>query len=145
MTDKNNIAIMRGSGLPISTKLSVEICNAIRNKPLKRVKAILTDVVDLKRAIPVRRYHWNRGHKAGGLGSARYPVKASAIFLKLCHTLEANAENKGLNVNNLVLVHAKADRAETKWHYSRKGRMKTKNTNVELMAEEAASEKGVKK
>ena len=140
MKDKTNIAKLNGKSLQISTKISVEICNAIRNKNLIQVKRILQDAADLKRAIPIKRYNWNLGHKSG-MAAGRYPVKASNVFLKLCKSLEANAENKGLNVSNLVLIHAKADKAEAKWHYTKKGRTKMKNTHIELIAEEISPQK----
>ncbi|MBS3167846.1 50S ribosomal protein L22 [Candidatus Woesearchaeota archaeon] len=135
MVDKNNTAKVSGRSLNISTKMSVEICNYIRGKSLKQAKQMIQYTVDQERAVPVRRYSWNRGHRKG-VGPGKYPVKAGTEFLNLFNSLEANAENKGLNVNSLYLVHAKADKAEARWHSTRKGRTKMKNTHVELIVEE---------
>lgn len=144
MEDKTNIATLNVKSLPISPKMSVEICNVIRNKHLPKVRRMLQDVISMKRAIPVRRYGDNLGHKPG-MGAGRYPINASKVFLKLIRSVEANAENKGLNVNNLFIVHAKADRGETRWRNSRMGRVKMKNTNVELKVEEKTIEEKKKK
>ncbi len=137
---KDNTAVLHGKSLPISTKMSVEICNAIRGKPLARAKSILIDAIEMKRAIPIRRFTWNRCHHKG-VGPGRYLPTASKMFLKLCESIEANAENKGLNVNNLVIVQAKANKAEARWHSGRKGRAKMKSTHIDLIVQEKVSEK----
>src|SRR3989338_8031009 len=100
MEEKTNIAEVYGKSLPISTKFSVEICNAIRNKELSRAKKILEDIISMKHALPIRRFGKDRSHKIG-TGPGRYPIKASSLFLSLLNSVEANASNKGLNVNNL--------------------------------------------
>ena len=139
MTDKNNTAKLHVKSLPISTKMSVEICSLVKNKFLAKARRILQDVVDMKRPIPIRRFNADLAHKPG-MGAGRYPVSASAVFLKLFDSVEANAENKGLNVNNLFIASAKADRGEARWRYGRKGRAKMKNTHVELIVEEKIRE-----
>ena len=77
-----NKASLHAKGLTISTKMSVELCNSIRNKPLAKAKMIVNDMVEMKRAIKVRRFNADLGHKAG-LGPGRYPIKAGKIFLKM--------------------------------------------------------------
>jgi large subunit ribosomal protein L17e len=46
---------------------------------------------------------------AGSKG--RWPVKAAAVVLSLLKNAEANAEMKGLDVDNLYITHAQANRA----------------------------------
>ncbi len=128
-------ASVKGVSLPISAKTSVNICNVIRNKPLLRAKQILQDAVDLKRAIPMTRYNMDLGHKKT-MAAGSYPFKAGNAFLKLLNSLQANAENKGMNVNSLVIVKAMSNRAETRWRPGRKGRAKAKTAHVELIVEE---------
>lgn len=135
MTDANNFATLNVKFLPISTKMSVEICNLVKSMPLSKARRLLQDVVDMKKPIPIKRFNADLGHKPG-LGPARYPVNASKVFLKLLNSVEANAENRGLNVNSLVIVHAKADRGDARWRYGRKGRVKMKNTHIHLRVEE---------
>lgn len=135
MNDKNNTATINVRSLPISTKMTVEICSLVKNKPLFKARRMLQDVVDMKRPIPIKRFNADLCHKPG-MAAGRYPVSASSTFLKLLDSVEANAENKGLNVNNLVIVQAKADRGEARWRYGRKGKAKMKNTHVQLIVEE---------
>ncbi|MBI2148108.1 50S ribosomal protein L22 [Candidatus Woesearchaeota archaeon] len=145
MNNKINTAVVNGKSLPISTKMSIEICRLIRNKELSKARRMLNDVVSMKRAIPITRFNADLGHKPG-MASGRYPINASKMFLKLFDSVEANAENKGLNVNNLFVTHAKADKGEARWHYGRKGKAKMKNTHVEITVEEKSTEiKEVKK
>ncbi len=139
MTESINTASLKVKSLPISTKMSVEICNLIRDRPLSKSRRLLQDVVDMRRAIPIKRFNADLGHKPG-MAAGRFPVIASKTFLKLFDSVEANAENKGLNVNNLVVTFAKADKGEARWRSGRKGRTKMKNTHVQLVVEERAAE-----
>jgi len=61
----------------------------------------------MRRAVPFKRYNKKVPHRKGLVGwpSGRYPVKAAKYFLKLLDNLENNAENKGLDVSRLKIVH----------------------------------------
>src|SRR3989338_3258115 len=96
MTEKNNIATVNAKSLGISTKISVEMCNAIRNQPIAKARRLLQDIIDMKRPLKLTRFVGDRGHKPGKLAAGRYPIDLSIIFLKLMRSLEANAETKGL-------------------------------------------------
>ena len=139
MVNTNNTASLNVKSLPISTKMSVEICNLIRDKPLSKARRILQDVVDMHRPIPIRRFNADLAHKPG-MAAGRYPISASKTFLKLFDSVQANAENKGLNVNNLIFICAKADRGEARWRYGRKGKAKMKNTHIKLVVEEKSAD-----
>ncbi len=106
---------------------------------LEKAKRVLQDVVSMKRALPIKRFDFDLGHKPG-MAAGRYPINAGKEFLNLLNSLESNAQNLGLNVNNLVITHAKADWAERRPRYGRKGGVRAKNTHVQLKAEEKASE-----
>lgn len=136
MIDKTNFAEVYGKSLPISKKVSVEICDFIRNKTLHKVKLQLQEITEMKRALPVRKFTTDVGSHKPGMASGRYPIKATKSFLNLLNSLEANAGNKGLDINNLVVSFARADKAERRWHSGRKGRVKFKSTHVKLMVEE---------
>ncbi len=135
MTEKNNFAEVYGKSLAISSKYSIIVCDHIRNKNLASARRILEDVVNMKRALVFSRYNMNLCHKPG-LAAARYPVNTSKVFLKLLDSVESNASNKGLNVNNLIISYAKADRAETRPRSGRKGRVNMKSTHVKIRVEE---------
>ncbi|HLG24240.1 MAG TPA: 50S ribosomal protein L22 [Candidatus Nanoarchaeia archaeon] len=141
---KENMARVQGTALPISTKQSVEICNFIKNKNVAKAKQLLLGVIDKKVAVPFNRYNWDLGHKTG-IGPGRYPEKASEHFIQMIESVEANAQFKGLNTSNLVIVHASAHLAGKSWHYGRKSRRKMKRTNLEIVVEEKkAVEKVIK-
>ncbi len=144
MENKNNTAEINVKSAPISTKYSVEICSNIRGKDVNRAYRILNDVVNMKRALPTRRYNFDLGHKPG-LGPASFPIKASNYFLKLLDSIKSNAANKGLNVDNLIITFAKADRAESRYRGGRKGRQRAKSTHLKLIVQEAIKQEGVKK
>ena len=144
MKANTNSAQVNVKCLPSSTKYSVEICNNIRGKTIKRAYRIISDVVNMKRAIPIRRFNFDLGHKPG-LGAASYPVKASGYFLELLDSIKLNAESKGLNSDNLVITFAKADRGRARYRGGRKGRQKAKNTHVHLIVEEKITKENTKK
>ena len=94
----------------MSPKEAREVCAAIKGLPLDRARAILNDVVELRRPIPFRRYRGKVGHKAGlqGYYAGRYPVKVAKAVLKLLDSLEANADYRGLDTSRLKLIHVAA-------------------------------------
>lgn len=130
-----HIAIVRGLELPISTKISVEICNFIKNKNLNKAKFHLERVLELKEAVPYKRYNSDVAHKAG-MAAGRYPIKTAKHFIDLLNQLQANAENKGLNSDSLVIYFASANQGSKVWHSGRKRRRRMKRTHVELRVRE---------
>lgn len=126
-------ACVRAFDLDISTKFAVEISQHLRYRQLSKAKKILLEVISQKKAIPFRRYNRDLGHKPGQ-GSARYPIKASKVILKLLEQLEANSEFKGLDTNNLVISKMVANVGSTSWHFGRKRRRRAKKTNLEIFA-----------
>lgn len=130
-----------GKFLPISTKFSVEMCRYIKKKPLAKAVVMVRDVLDMKRALPIIRFNKDCAHKPGKMAAGRYPQKVSKEFLNLLNTLEKNAENKGLDINSLVINYASASIGVARWHPGRKRRRQFKNTHVEIRAVEVKEEK----
>lgn len=135
-----NEAKIYGIDLPISTKKSVEICNFIRHKKLKKAKDMLNSVLQKKVAVPYKRYNRNTPHRKGRIASGRYPVKASSEILKLLEGVEANAQQKGLDVNNLVIDQIIANQASRPFHFGRKRRRKMKRTHIDIVVKEIQKE-----
>ncbi len=108
--DETKAAKAMGYEMPISFKHAVEICRELRGKKLKDAMKLLEDVIALKRPIPFKRYKKKVAHKSGLYKwyAGRYPQKAAKFILKVLNNLKANAEYKGLNVDELVIVHAQA-------------------------------------
>ncbi len=136
----DNMAGAKGIGLGISTKQAVETCSFIRGKTLVDAKGLLSSVIDLKAAVPYKRYNQKVAHKKK-IGAGRYPVKCCNVILKLLESAEANAQFKGLNTSDLVVVHICANKASTPWHYGRARGRKMKRTNIEVVLEEKAVKK----
>ncbi len=137
-------AIAKGSNLPISTKVSYEIGNAIRNKDVKKVIAFLERVGNYEEAVPYKRFNSDVGHKPGKMASGRYPLKAAEKFLAVIKNAVANAKDKGLNEETLQLVHVCANQGSSNWHYGRQRRRQMKSTNLEIVVKEVSAAKPAK-
>jgi large subunit ribosomal protein L22 len=74
-------------------------------------KAYLADVVELKKAIPFKRFNRNVAHKRGlsKWPAGRYPVKAAEAYIRLLESVEKNAEYIGLDVEKLRIDHVAAN------------------------------------
>jgi large subunit ribosomal protein L22 len=77
---------------------------------LANAKEYLRDVINRKQAVPFRRYKKKAGHRHGLEKSyaGRYPIKAAKKVLNVIEGAEANAENRGLDVDRLRIFHAAA-------------------------------------
>lgn len=141
--DEKNMAKALGRGLGISTKKSVEVCNWIKGKKVSRAKKMLEEVIDLKTAVPYKRFNQELAHqKATGPGG--YPVSVCKEILALVKSAEANASSKGLNTTELFIVHACAHLASRPFRFGRQRRIKAKRSHVEIIVKESASAKKAK-
>ena len=129
-----------GKEMHISPKMSVEICNHLRNRPLQSAKKLLLRVIAKQEAIPVRRHTFDQGHKRG-VGPGRYPVKACEAILQLFESVEANAQFKGLNTSLLQIVHLCSHKASAPRHAGRIPGRVMKRAHVEVIVEEKAEKK----
>lgn len=107
-----NIARAFGKEIRVSPKHCVEICRELKGKKLEYAKDYLQEVIDMKRAVPFKRYKKGIAHRRGlnKWHSGRYPVKAASHIMKLLESAESNAEYKGLNVERLFIKHIMAQR-----------------------------------
>ena len=138
--DANRMARAVGRSLPISIKHSVELANTIRGMNVQKAKKFLENVVALKQPVHYGRFNRDLGHKAK-MGPGRYPKKTAVHFLELLKLAEANAGQKNLSAEDLVIVHIAANKAAARWHYGRQRRRQFKSTHVEFVVEEKAVEK----
>jgi large subunit ribosomal protein L22 len=142
-TKIENSAKAVGRFLPISTKKAIEICNMIRGKKADTAAKMLQEVVDKKRAVPIKKFaRGGTGHRKG-MGPGRYPEKACKNILAVLKSATANAQAKGMG--HLVIKGINAQRAAKAWHYGRQRRRKMKRTHVEIVLTELKKEKGEKK
>ena len=80
------------------------------------------------------------GHKSG-IAAGRFPQKTTNQIIRLLDEVETNAQNKGLNVDDLYISHVCAHKASAPWHYGRQRRRKMKRTHVEIVVEEKEEKK----
>lgn len=126
---------------PVSTKTAIEMCNFLRKRKLSQAKVLMQEVQDMKRAVPFKRFTDGVGHRAGKLASGRFPQKGSRIMLNLLESVEANAQLKGLNTNELSIIHICAHKAHTPVHYGRNSGRSYKRTHIEIVVQETPSKK----
>jgi len=108
--DPEKTAKIAGRELRISPKHAVEICRTIKGMKLDKAKVFLEQVIAKKTPVPFRKYRKKVGHRHGAqkFSAGRYPAKAAERILKLLQGAEANAELKGLDTENLRIIHASA-------------------------------------
>jgi len=134
-----------GRDLPISPKVSIEICNFIRGRELENAISVLKRVQEKIEAVPYKRFPNGAGHKPGkSMAAGRYPIKASTEFLKLLDNAKANASNQGLT-GTLKITHIAANRANEPFRQRAKERVTFKRTHVEVIVTEDKTEKKEKK
>lgn len=147
--DESKIAKAVQLDIPVSIKDMREAVAAIRGKKLSEAKKLLENVIALKEPIPFKRYKGKLSHKRGLSAKwkwpiGRYPVKAAKYLLRLLEHVEANAENKGLDKDKLVIVHIAAHKGITlkRWMPRAFGRATPKfrrTSHVEIVVEEVGS------
>ena len=143
--DPDRTAIASGRNMRCSPKHCREISNAIRGMMLDKAVELLESVVELKSWIPYRRHKKKRGHHSGmkKFPSGGHPVKASQFILKILRNAEANADNKGLDIDRLRIVHAASQRGRTykafiERAFGRSSPYHENTSHVEIVLEEVA-------
>jgi large subunit ribosomal protein L22 len=108
--DPEKTAKASGREVRVSHKSAREVCKTVKGMMLSNAKTYLQDVLEKKKSIPFRRYTKKLGHRRGmeKTFAGRYPVKAVEQVLNVIEAAEANAENKGLDVDRLRVMHAAA-------------------------------------
>lgn len=114
--DEERTARAMAWDVPVSLKESYEILKVIRGMKLKDAEKLLEEVIQLKTPIPYVRYKLQIAHKRGlpnrfprwKTPVGRYPVKTAKAILKLLKNVENNADQKQLDVERLVIIHAAA-------------------------------------
>ncbi|MFX0106869.1 MAG: 50S ribosomal protein L22 [Candidatus Hodarchaeota archaeon] len=113
--DPDRTAVASGRNLRVSPKQCREVCNAVRGMMLERAIELLENVIQEKAWIPYRRHKRKRGHHSGmkKWAAGGHPIKASEHILRVLRNAEANADNKGLDIDRLRIMHAATGRGRT--------------------------------
>ena len=108
--DPEKTARASGREIRVSHKLAREVCRTIKGMKLDKAKEFLAEVMEKRKPVPIRRYNKKAGHRHGVVKThaGRYPIKAAQKVLNVIQGAEANAENKGLDVDRLSIIHAVA-------------------------------------
>lgn len=108
--EADKMARASGRDLRISWKKAVEVCRFIRGKRLAQAKELLEKVLKKEVMIPFTTFNKKRAHHGSisKYSCGGYPIRVAREVLKILRNVEANAENKGLDVEKLVIVHASA-------------------------------------
>jgi large subunit ribosomal protein L22 len=141
--DPEKTAKASGREIRVSHKHAREVCKTIKGMMLTKAKTYLRDVMEKRKAVPFRRYKKKLGHRHGveKAFAGRYPVKTAQQILHVIEAAEANAENKGLDVDRLRILHAaayqgmKIKRFMPRAHGRTSPRYET-TTHVEIVLEE---------
>lgn len=112
VSDPDTSAKARAKDQPVSPKFSREVAGLIRGMKVERAVATLEEVIELKRAVPLKRYNKRVSHKKG-IGPGRYPVKASKVILGVLQSAVSNAEYKGLNPSDMAISTITIARGQT--------------------------------
>ena len=126
-----------GRGLGISTKSAIMVCAYLRKRKVSAARRILTAVIAKKEAIPFTRFTNGVGHRVGIPAAGRYPIKACDAILKLIESAVANATDKGMT-GELVIVELRANKANSPMRQGRQSRREAKRTHVHVVLEEIA-------
>jgi large subunit ribosomal protein L22 len=108
--DQEKTAKASGRELRVSHKHAREVCKTINGMKLDQAKDYLRQVIQKRKPVPFRRFNKKVGHRHGleKAFAGRYPVKAATEILRVLEGAEANAEYKGLDMENLRIIHASA-------------------------------------
>ena len=110
--DPDTTAKALGREMPVSPKFTREVAGMIRGMKVEVARQALEDVIDKKRAVPLKRYNKRVSHKPG-VGPGRYPVKAAKAILGVLDSAASNAEYKGLDVSNMAIATISVARGRT--------------------------------
>jgi len=159
----SRLAVARAVNVDMHAKHCFEVCRAIKHRTAGEAVSYLTEVLriesnrpDIRRkavAIPYRLGSGNKnrrrsgpsmvGHRKGGIGPGRYPVKASKEIIKLINSAMDNARHQyeDIDPEDMIITHVAAHRGEIKrgWIPRARGRATPKNhyrVNLEIFLED---------
>ena len=159
----NRLATARATNVDMHVKHCFEICRHVKHMKageavnfLNEVLKIDSDRADIRRkaaAVPFRLGSGNKkkrrsgpsmvGHRKGGVGPGRYPVKASREIIKLIQSAMDNARHdyEDVDPEEMEITHIAAHRGQIRrgWIPRARGRATPKNhyrVNLEIFLED---------
>lgn len=101
MQTKPHQAKAVGNNLRVSWKDVTEIGRFVKGDSVEKAKNKIERVIEKELAVPFTKFS-GASHTSGGQ-EGRYPVKAAEEVLQVLESAESNAENEGLNIDNLEI------------------------------------------
>ncbi len=144
--NESKIAKARYANANASIKFATEIAREIKGKRLDWAEKWLNRVMEHTDYIPLRVYHKKVPHRKGdskSFGKAgRYADKTTAVFLKLLKSVKANADVKGLDADNLMVIHTFVSTGFRRVSHQTKGKIsgkmrQAKSAHIEIAVREA--------
>ncbi len=138
-TDPETTSKAYGRDMHISPKKSVELCNMLRGKNVGAALNMLDEVIEKKRAVPYKRHKKSASHHKGA-GPSGYPVKAAKKIKYLIEEAQSNAEDKGLDADEMHILSLCAHQGQVIKGYrsrafGRSSPFNRKTTNIEIILE----------
>lgn len=120
--NKSKVVFGKISDINASFKDLAIVCAEIRYKSYSQAQAALNSIISGKPII-YRKYNKGMGsrHELGGR-KGRTPIKCAKIVNKVLLNTANNAQNKGLAEEDLIIVHASANKTVTAVRSPSKGR-----------------------
>lgn len=142
---QKNVARAMVKNAPISLKYSTELCRELSGMHFAKAENYLQRILAHETYIPLRRYNRNVGHKKGKpfsyVKSGRFADTTVEKFVQLLQSVKANADNKGLDSDNLIIQHMFASQGFRRMSHQSQGRIsgkmhRRKSTHVEIVVRE---------
>jgi large subunit ribosomal protein L22 len=120
--NKDGVVFANAKDLNASFKDLGAVCAQIRYMPVPLALDLLGKVGSYEMPIEYRKHNKHMGsrHELGGK-KGRWPGKCARIVLKALNNAAANAKNKGLDPDQMYVVHAAANKTFIAMRYPPKG------------------------
>jgi large subunit ribosomal protein L22 len=111
--EKGKVIFAGAKDINASFKDLGAICDYVRYKNAAQAAEALEKVIKASAPVPYRNHNKGMGsrHELGGR-KGRYPVKCAAIVKKVLEMAISNAKSKGIETDNLFVVHASANKTQ---------------------------------
>jgi len=104
------------------------VCSEIKGKTLLKAEKILIDVSKGLIPIKYKKYNKRMAHRRQlGGKKGRYPKKTAKIVLQVLENAAANAVNKGMTREKLIVSHAAANKQDIYNRVAPRGRWRINN------------------
>jgi len=118
--NEKEVARSQAYDVDVSYKDLGNVLRAIKWKSIKEAEKVLEDCISKKKAVFYGKNNTGVGHRSElGGRKGRYPIKAAKIAMVLLKNAEANANYKGLNLDDLVVSQAAAYKQNVIQRYRR--------------------------